>query len=246
MTLRLSFYSLLFCFMGVSLLEAQESRQLGVMQFSVLEQEGGIPTGWVERGLGISDRPTVYRVVNDDDTQVVEALSDNSASALTFPLRVQASPGTTLRWRWKVANTLEQGNALEKSGDDYAARIYVLFDVKVDELPFFEQLVVEAYHLLHGDYPPLGALNYLWANKHPIGSLLPNIYSEQVQMYIVNSGNDKLGQWVEHQRDIYADYVRAFGREPPAITGIAIMSDTDNTGERARAWFGDIFLDIKP
>jgi hypothetical protein len=46
--------------------------------------------------------------------------------------------------------------------------------------------------------------------------------------------------WVEEQRNIYEDYKKAFGEEPPLINGVAIMSDTDNTKERAVAYYGDI------
>jgi len=38
------------------------------------------------------------------------------------------------------------------------------------------------------------------------------------------------------------DYKQAFGKEPPMISGIAIMTDTDNTGESATAYYGDILL----
>ena len=36
------------------------------------------------------------------------------------------------------------------------------------------------------------------------------------------------------------DFRAAFGREPPALVGIAIMTDTDDTGESAVAFSGDI------
>ena len=37
-------------------------------------------------------------------------------------------------------------------------------------------------------------------------------------------------------------YKQAFGEDPPMIKGIAIMTDTDNTKERAIAYYGDIWF----
>jgi hypothetical protein len=58
----------------------------------------------------------------------------------------------------------------------------------------------------------------------------------------VESGNSRAGQWVTVERDILADYRRVFGEDPPEAGGIAIMTDTDNTGAEATAWYGDITL----
>jgi hypothetical protein len=38
------------------------------------------------------------------------------------------------------------------------------------------------------------------------------------------------------------DYERAFGRTPPEIIGIGLMTDTDNTGAEVTAYYGDIRL----
>ncbi len=59
-------------------------------------------------------------------------------------------------------------------------------------------------------------------------------------MIVVESGSAKLNTWVAETRNVYEDYKRAFGEEPPMISGVAIMTDTDNTGESAEAFYGDI------
>jgi hypothetical protein len=201
-----------------------------------------LPAGWQPLVLGSVDRLTRYTVVEADGTVVVRADSDNAASALVYPITVDLTETPVLQWRWKVDNILENGNALSKNGDDYPARLYVLFDVGKDDLSFFESLKLETYRFFYGQYPPLAAINYLWANRQPVGELIPNSYSERVQMYVVQSGKQKLGKWLQQERNIYADYVRAFGEPVPKVSGIAIMTDTDNTAERATAYYGDIRL----
>ena len=61
-------------------------------------------------------------------------------------------------------------------------------------------------------------------------------------MIVVESGPAKLNTWITEERNVYEDYKRAFGEEPPMISGVAIMTDTDNTGESAEAYYGDIVL----
>lgn len=210
--------------------------------FSRADIKAALPAGWEPLNLGGAGRDTTYTLVEEEGTIVVRAVSENAASALIYPLHIDLRRYPVLQWRWKVENVLEKGNALHRDGDDYPARLYITFDADAADLSWFERLKFESYHLLHGIYPPLAALNYLWANKLPVGSLLPNSYSPRVKMFVVNSGAAELGVWVTQERNIYEDYLRAFGEVPPAVTGIAIMTDTDNTGERATAYYGDIRL----
>jgi len=91
-------------------------------------------------------------------------------------------------------------------------------------------------------FPPLGAINYIWESKAPMGTMVPNPYADRVMMFVVESGSDKLNQWVNEERNVYEDYKKAFGEEPPMISGVAIMADTDNTGESAIAYYGDILF----
>lgn len=149
----------------------------------------------------------------------------------------------TLSWRWKVSNIYEAGNAREKSGDDYPARIYVAFEFQPDKAGFFERAKRKTVEVLFGETLPGNALNYIWANQLPEQSMVANAYTDKTMMIAVNSGPAQVGEWVTVTRDLVADYRQAFGEEPPAIVGVAIMTDADNTGEQATAWYGDLTLE---
>jgi hypothetical protein len=71
---------------------------------------------------------------------------------------------------------------------------------------------------------------------------VPNPFTDRVRMIVVESGDSHLGTWRAYERNIYEDYKRAFGEEPPMISGIAVMTDTDNTGESTTAYYGEISL----
>jgi hypothetical protein len=93
-----------------------------------------------------------------------------------------------------------------------------------------------------GKYPPKGALNYIWANRIPKGEEIANAYTDRAQMVAVESGEEKVGQWLCEERNIYEDYLSLFGEAPPRLSGVAVMTDTDNTGESASASYSDLVL----
>jgi len=201
--------------------------------------------GWEPMEFPKIDRHSRYQLTDDNGEQVVMATTDNSASGLIARVSVEPGDSLILRWRWKVSNVYEQGNARRKEGDDYAARIYVAFEFEPDEAGFFERAKRKTVEVVFGEELPGNALNYIWANRLPVGEIVANPFTDTTMMVAVNSGTANTGEWVTVERDIVADYRKAFGREPPKLVGVAIMSDSDNTGASATAWYGDVRL-VKP
>jgi hypothetical protein len=144
-----------------------------------------------------------------------------------------------VRWRWKVDNLVLKSDATRKDGDDYPARLYITFEYDPDKVGLSKKLKYKAGQVLFGDIP-IGAISYVWETKAAVGAILDNAYTDFVKMAVVESGSQNIGRWVDESRNIYEDYKHAFGEEPPMINGVAIMSDTDNTKERAVAYYGDI------
>ena len=138
---------------------------------------------------------------------------------------------------------IARGNVARKDGDDYPARLYVTFDYPVSRLSFGDRVKYRALRLLgYGDIPTR-ALNYIWANRADETRIVRNPFTDWVQMVPVESGPANAGRWRSVRRDVAADYRAAFGEEAPAITGIAIMTDADNTGGTATAYYGDITME---
>lgn len=199
--------------------------------------------GWEPLEFPDIDRHTHYQLVADDEQgQVVEAVAEDSASGLIARVSLEPGDALILRWHWKVDDILEAGDARRKAGDDYAARIYVAFEFEPDKAGWFERAKRKTVSALFGEELPGRALNYIWANRLPRDEMIANPYTDDTMMIAVSSGRQRSGQWVTVERDVVADYREAFGDEPPELVGVAIMTDTDNTGENARAWYGDITL----
>lgn len=202
------------------------------------------PPGWHSLDFDSIENKTAYFLVRDQDRTVVQAISHASASG--YFKKITGSPiiYPILRWRWKVEHVLTKGNVMSKEGDDYSARIYVSFDYDPDRLTGWESLKYAFYTLIYDTPPPLAVINYVWGNHAPIGTIVSNAYSDRVKMIVVQTGQEKTKKWLLEERNIYEDYKKAFGEEPGNISGIAIMTDTDNTGESATAYYGDISLHL--
>lgn len=220
---------------------AQGQSVIEVGRFSVSEPGPGLPKGWKPLTFKKIPKLTTYELVKDGGQVVVKATSEASASGLTKEVNIDPKEFPILQWRWKVENLLKNSDATRKDGDDYPARLYITFAYDPDKVSLGKKLKYKAGQVLFGDIP-IGAINYVWERKAPVDSMIDNAYTDFVKMVVVESGPQNLGIWVNESRNIYEDYKKAFGEEPPMINGVAIMSDTDNTKEQATAYYGDIVL----
>ena len=185
---------------------------------------------------------TRYSIVRDGEHYVLKAESHAAASGLIRPLDLDPKVYQVMSWRWKVENILVKGDARRKEGDDYAARIYVAFQYDPETATLWEKTRYGTYKLLYGEYPPKAVLNYIWANRLPEGAAIDNAFTDRAKMIAVQSGPQEIGRWLSEERNLVEDYRRLFGQEPPRIAGVALMTDTDNTGESAVAYYDDILL----
>jgi len=207
---------LLLCFMPVSIF-AENSAGIPECEIIVDDFADGISPGWSTKSF---KGTTEYIWSKENETGFVRAVSKGAASGLYYKIKYNSRHYPYITWRWKVDNIIAKGNALVKSGDDYGARVYVVFPA------FF--------------FWNTKAINYIWANKLPKGQVVPNPYTVNNIMISVESGEVETGSWITETRNVYEDYKNSFGAEPPEVGAIAIMTDTDNTGESATAAYGPI------
>jgi DUF3047 family protein len=218
---------------------ADSSTVLDVGKFSANLSGSVLPEGWKPLTFKKIPKLTSYELVKDGGAVVVKATSEASASGLIKEIKIDPKAFPIVRWRWKVENLLKNSDVSRKGGDDYPARLYITFEYDPDKVSFGKKLKFKAGQAIFGDIP-IAALNYIWETKTPAGTIVENAYTNFAQMIVVESGPKKVGMWVEEERNIYEDYKKAFEEEPPMINGVAIMSDTDDTKERATAYYGDI------
>ena len=210
------------------------------VRFSDTAPGAALPAGWSVQPIPKVERQTRFDLVDDSGTTVLRARADNAAASLRQTLNIAPRDQGQLRWHWKTDRVLDKADLTTKAGDDFAARLYVFFDRQPAQMSFGERVAFKLGRSRYGDQLPAAALCYVWDNTQPVGTLRDNAYTGFVKMIVATSGSARQGQWVSLQRDVAADYRRAFGTAPPRITGIAIAVDTDNTGESTISYFGDI------
>ncbi len=205
---------------------------------------GAAPKEWPFQAVRGVKQNTKYTLVRDEETgaTVLEGSAVASAGALIYRFDGDARISSILRFKWKPANLIVSSDPRTKSGDDYVARIYVTFAYDPERSTVREKAENTLAHVLYGETPPHAALSYVFTHKAALGAIITSPYTQRVKKIVVDSDPNSVGKWKSFTRDIYDDYKRAFGEEPTRISGIAIMVDTDNTGETASARFGDITL----
>jgi Protein of unknown function (DUF3047) len=207
-----------------------------------------LPVQWHAQPIRGAKHATAYRYVRDDEANatVLQGVADAAVGALTYRFDGDAHVHSILRFKWKPGNLISSSNPLTKAGDDYAARIYVTFASDPLRASLREKTENAIAHALYGETPPHAALSYVFTHKAALGTIITSPYTHRVKKIVVDSDPASIGKWKSFTRDIYDDYKRAFGEEPTRISGIALMVDTDNTGEKASARFGDITLSSRP
>lgn len=169
-------------------------------------------------------KATRYNVVVDQGRPVLHAVSNGAHAGLARKISLPQPAVARLSWRWKVAAPLTSNHReREKAGDDFAARVCVVFETSLVPLR-------------------TRSINYVWTAHEPANATYASPYSRNVAMIVVRSGSSGAGNWQFEERDIVADYTAFFGRAPTEISAVAVLVDTDNTGLAAEAWFADLRL----
>ncbi|HOG10644.1 MAG TPA: DUF3047 domain-containing protein [Smithellaceae bacterium] len=177
-----------------------------------------------------------YLLVSEGNKSILKAESRASASAIVYRRTFNIYENPRLHWRWKVTQLSDRGNPKKKAGDDYPIRVYVMFQYDPDRASLGESLIYKATKAIYGKYPPHSTLNYVWTGANISERFIASPYTGKAYMVVLERGNEKVGQWVEESVNVLEDYRKAFGKEPPAMAGIAVMSDSDNTGTNAEAY----------
>jgi len=218
---------------------------LPVGSFSALSLDDKRPPGWETLSFKKVPRHTRYLLTNDGGTTVIEALSRNAASGLMRKITIDPRRYPIVHWRWKVTGMIPGSDVRRRQGDDYPVRLYITFAYDPEHMSWGQRLRYRAARLLYGDIPA-AAINYIWARQAATGTIVDNAYTDFTKMIVVESGPALLGRWVTEERNIDQDFRKAFGHPPPPITGVAIMTDTDDTGGEALSYYGDITFRQSP
>ena len=205
------------------------------------------PASWRVVGLPKSTKPlTQFDLVPLDGHPVLRVRTDRSYANLVHDLpHLALAPGMKLRWRWRLDEPLPAADLRQRAGDDSPLKVCALFNQPIEQLGFVERNLLRAARSVSSEPLPAATLCYVWDAKLPAGTLLDNAYTHRVRMIVVDSGTQRLGQWVPHSQDLAADFRRAFGSESPSLPpleAVLVGADSDNTAGHSLGYVGDMTL----
>ena len=186
--------------------------------------------------------PSTYRYVRIDGRDAVVVDASSSASMLRQLVRIEPAQLNRLRFSWKVPALIDDADLSVRELADSRVRVVLAFEGDRSQFSAKNAMLSELAQLLTGEPMPYATLMYVWGNHDPQEGVLVNTRTDRIRKIVMGSGPGNLHRWLEYERDIRADFVKAFGEPPGALLAIGIMTDTDNTGSTARAWYGPIEL----
>jgi len=225
--------------------DAGKPTELGASPWAVQSTQPGAAasqaSGWHHLAFP-GKAPTKFSYSRKDGRDAIAVLADSSASMLRRKVRIEPADLGSVRFSWKVPELIAGADMTLRDADDSPVRIVLVFEGDRSRLSARDAMLSELARMLMGEEMPYATLMYVWSNRRPPGSLITSPRTERIRKLVVESGAKKLNRWLDYERDIRADYERAFGEAPGALIGIGIMSDSDNTRTTVRAWYGPVRL----
>ena len=224
-----------------SLPEASESDRINrsdwAMANTVPGQGSG--SGWMHQKVG-NRTPSSYAPAQHQGRPAIRAHSERGDSLIRLPLPQPGLPAGRLQFSWFVKALNPEADLQDRAKDDAVVRLILQFDG--DRAPWSarDQRLSEWVQLATGEPLPHATLMYVWDPQRPVGTVLKHPRTDRIRLIVVESGPQRLGQWLDFERDIRADYVKAYGKPPQRLVGIGLMTDANNTEKVSEAWYGPL------
>jgi hypothetical protein len=221
--------------LGASAQQAPE-----IPRFSTMKGVGKPPPEWKDAPLSAFKKHTDYSLVTEDGVVVLRAMAHGSASGLAFKTEFDPHQFPMLSWRWKVAQGIPDANNADPSKEDSPLRVTVAFDGDTSKLSLRDKNASSTAKFASGRPLPYAALMYIWGNQVPIDSVTNSSHYSRLRMLALSTDDKGIGKWQSFTRNLVEDYKRVFGEDPGKVISIELLTDTDNTGAAAEAFYGDI------
>ena len=186
--------------------------------------------------------PSQFDYEVKDGRDAIAAKAQSSASMLRQVLRVEPAALGRIKFSWKLPDLIQHADMSQRELDDSPVRVVLAFEGDRSKFSGKNAMLSELAHALTGEPLPYATLMYVWCNECNLEEIIMNPHTDRIRKLALESGSGKLNRWMDYERAVRDDFVKAFGEEPGMLTSISIMTDTDNTKSVARAWYGTVSL----
>ena len=185
---------------------------------------GGFPLTWKAWRGDDSLARNMYTIQEEDGNRYLHAVEDGSSTIIRKRLSEwDANEYPVLSWRWRARVLPKEGDERIGSRNDSSVAVYVVLDQNFVGVP--------------------KTLKYVWSTTLPVGTHHRRDGIGRPHVIVLESGEEKLGRWVEESVDVHADYVRIFGKNPPRkAVGIGILTDGNATGTDSQGDYDDFVV----
>jgi hypothetical protein len=216
-----------------------------IPRFSSAKSGGPPPAEWKSVSLASFKNNTEYMTVVEDGATVLRATSHNAASLLAVETDFDPHKFPMISWRWKVAQGIPSAHTAEQAKEDAPVRVMVAFAGDTSKLAFKDRFAASAAQTISGVQLPYATLMYVWGSKVALDSITTSSRSARIRMIAVAIDEQGIGKWQSYKRNLVEDFKHAFQEDPGNVTSVQIMTDTDNTGGDAIAYYGDVSVGAK-
>jgi hypothetical protein len=193
------------------------------------------------RHQGIGNRPvSLYQPAHHQGRPALRGRSESGDSLVRLPLTVEGPALGLLRFSWFVDALNPLSDLADRHLDDAVARVIVQFDGDRSTFSPRDLMLSDMLQMATGEPLPYATLMYVWDHRYPVGTVIPHARSARIKTLVIESGPERLGRWVDFERDVAADYQSVFGTAPLQVQGIALMTDSNNTRHASTAWYGPL------
>ena len=173
-----------------------------------------------------ADSKTLYSLGSNENGKFIRSEANNSASGLGKEIKINLNATPFLNITWKIEKDLSGIDEGSKKGHDYAARVFVV--KKTGATPLSNR-----------------ALNYVFSSNNDIGTYHPSPFTKKSIDYVLSTTKKNLNEWVSTKVNVKDHFKKFHNLDLDEISGIAIMSDTDNSKLTSIAYYQNIYFSSK-
>jgi hypothetical protein len=191
-----------------------EEDNIVIADFSTWIAAKGVPPGWE---LKEKSGKAVFEVKRDGDIPALHLKSVDSSFSLQGEVNVDVKRYPVLSWKWKVTKLPKDGDFRKSKTDDQAAQLFLAFT-------------------------KTKSIVYIWDTTAPQGLMESTspVPFMTVKVVVVRSGPAELGKWLTETRNVYEDYKKFYGEDPPVIRGMRFQINSQHTETSGESWFADV------
>ena len=166
---------------------------------------------------------TTWTLGSNEKGNFIKAEAEGKGSGLGKEIKIDLLKTPFINITWKVEKDLSGIVENSKKGHDYAARVFVI--KKTGSTALSNR-----------------AINYVFSSNNEVNKNWPSPYTKKSIDYVLSSTKNNLNTWVTVKANVKDDFKRLHGIDVSDISGVAIMTDTDNSKLKAISYYQDIYF----